>query len=149
MRRPLEILLVEDNEGDVDMTERAISDGACACHLSVANNGSEAMDFLLKRGDFASAPTPQINMPRMDGKKFLEVVKQESQLKVIPVIMLTSSTSPKDIRECYERQASCYVVKPFDGMEFMHEVRQIVSFWSKCSFHIPNDFEAPLRREEQ
>jgi CheY-like chemotaxis protein len=132
----LEILLVEDNEGDIEMTERAIRDGEPACHLSVVNNGLEAMDFLLKRGDFASQPTPRLilldlNMPKMDGKRFLEVVKKEPQVKVIPVIMLTSSQSPVDIRECYERHASCYVVKPFDCKEFMHAVRQIVNFWSK------------------
>jgi two-component system, chemotaxis family, response regulator Rcp1 len=138
MQSSLEILLVEDNEGDVEMTERALRDGEPACRLSVVNNGLEALDFLLKRGGFASAFTPQLilldlNMPRMDGKKFLEAIKEDSQLKTIPVVMLTSSQSPKDIRDCYERHANCYVVKPFEGKEFISAVRQIVTFWSRLS----------------
>jgi CheY-like chemotaxis protein len=139
MQTSLEILLVEDNEGDVEMTERALRDGETACRLSVVNNGLEALDFLLKRAGFASVRTPQLilldlNMPRMDGKKFLEVMKEDSQLKTIPVVMLTSSESPKDIRDCYERRANCYVVKPFEGKEFISAVRQIVSFWSRAQF---------------
>jgi CheY-like chemotaxis protein len=69
-------------------------------------------------------------MPRMDGKKFLRTMKEDDRLKGIPVVMLTSSQSPADIRECYELHASCYVIKPFDAREFMSAVRQIVSFWS-------------------
>ncbi len=135
MKTPLEILLVEDNEGDVEMTERAFRDKKPACNISVANDGIEALDFLFKRGKFPDAPAPQLilldlNMPRMDGKKFLEVVKEDIKLKSIPVIMLTSSQSPTDIRECYERHANYYVVKPFDGKEFADAVRQVVSFWS-------------------
>jgi len=134
MNTALEVLLVEDNEGDVEMTQRAFRDGKPACHLSVANDGVEAMDFLLKQGNFAGAPTPQLilldlNMPRMDAKEFLEAVKRDIQLKTIPIVMLTSSQPPKDIRESYERPASCYVVKPFDGKEFGDTVRQVVNFW--------------------
>ena len=106
MQTPLEILLVEDNEGDIEMTRRVFRDGMPACNVSVANDGAEALDFLFKRGGFAGTPTPQLilldlNMPRMDGKRFLEMVKEEAGLKTIPVIMLTSSQSAKDIRECY------------------------------------------------
>jgi two-component system, chemotaxis family, response regulator Rcp1 len=135
MQTPLEVLLVEDNEGDIEMTQRAFRDGTPPCNISVANDGAEAMDFLRKRGKFSGAPTPRIilidlNMPRMDGKQFLKTVKEDRELKGIPVVMLTSSQSPADIRECYELQASCYVVKPFDAKEFMSAVRQIISFWS-------------------
>jgi chemotaxis family two-component system response regulator Rcp1 len=136
MRKSLEILLVEDNEGDVEMTRRAVADMKPKCAVSVANDGMEALDFLRKRGRFADAPTPHlilldVNMPRMDGKKFLEIVKDDPGLRAIPVIMLTSSQSPNDIRECYERQASCYVVKPFDGLEFAEAVRQVAGFWGR------------------
>jgi two-component system, chemotaxis family, response regulator Rcp1 len=135
MQRILEILLVEDNEGDVEMTQRALRDNP-SCRLSVANNGMEALDFLHKRGEFSDAPLPNIilldlNMPRMDGKQFLETVKGEASLKTIPVIMLTSSQSPNDIRDCYERHASCYIVKPFDGKKYFEAVRQVVSFWGE------------------
>ena len=134
MQMPLEMLLVEDNEGDVEMTIRALRDQKPACNISVVNNGAEALDFLGKRGTYADAPSPRIilldlNMPRMDGKKFLEVVKEDPKSKAIPVVMLTSSNSPTDIRDCYERHASYYVVKPFDGMEFSDVVRQVVRFW--------------------
>ena len=135
MHTELEILLVEDNEGDVEMTKLAFRDNAPACRISVANNGIDALDFLHKREKFADAPTPQLilldlNMPKMDGKRFLEVVKTEAELKAIPVIMLTSSRSPSDIRACYERHASCYIVKPFDVDQFTDTVRQVVVFWS-------------------
>lgn len=135
MQKPLEILLVEDNEGDVEMTQRTFRDDKSACRISVANDGMEALDFLNKRGKFTDAPVAHLilldlNMPRMDGKKFLEAVKEDIKLKAIPVIMLTSSQSPNDIRDCYERHASCYVVKPFDGKEFADAVRQVVRFWS-------------------
>jgi len=135
MNNVLEILLVEDNEGDIEMTQRAFQDGKSACNISVVNDGMEALDFLNKRGDYANAPSPQLifldlNMPRMDGKQFLDAIKSEAQWKPIPVIMFTSSESPKDIRECYERHASCYVVKPFDGKEFIDAVRRVVDVWN-------------------
>ncbi len=135
MQTTIEILLVEDNEGDVELTKIAFRERTTACHISVANDGLEALDFLHRRKHFSDAPVPQLilldlNMPRMDGKRFLEVVKMEAKLKAIPVIMLTSSKDPSDIRECYERHASCYIVKPFDEKEFADTVRQVVDFWS-------------------
>ncbi len=136
MSAALDILLVEDNEGDIEMTERVLQNDQNACSVSVAHDGLEALDFLRKKGDFINASTPHLilldlNMPRMDGKKFLETVKQDPQLMAIPVIMLTSSQSPTDIRECYERHASCYIVKPFDLQEFAETLHQVVRFWSK------------------
>jgi two-component system, chemotaxis family, response regulator Rcp1 len=134
MPTSLDLLLVEDNEGDVELTKRALRDITPACTLGVANDGLEAMDFLMKRGRFPDAADPDfilldLNMPKMDGKRFLELVKEDTKLKAIPVIMFTSSQSPVDIRDCYERHASCYVVKPFDGKEFTNTVRQVVNFW--------------------
>ena len=134
--RPLELLLVEDNEGDVEMTQRALREHKPTCNISVANDGIEALDFLYKRGNFTGVPTPQLifldlNMPRMDGKQFLENMKADPQLVAIPVLMLTSSQSPTDIRECYERHASCYIVKPFDSKQFAETLRLAVRFWSE------------------
>lgn len=134
MSGPVRILLVEDNEGDVEMTQRALRDGKPECDLAVANDGIAALEYLAKSAAPAEGGMPRLilldlNMPRMDGKRFLESVKADPHLKAIPVVMLTSSESPADIRACYERQASCYVVKPFDGREFANAVRQIVTFW--------------------
>jgi two-component system, chemotaxis family, response regulator Rcp1 len=134
MQTSIEILLVEDNEGDVEMTQRAFRDREGACNISVADNGRVAIDFLHKKENFAGAPTPHLilldlNMPCLDGKGFLETIKQESQFKAIPVVVLTSSQSPADIRDCYERHASVYVVKPFDAIEYMDIVRKIICFW--------------------
>jgi CheY-like chemotaxis protein len=146
MPEMLQVLLVEDNEGDVEMTERAVRNLDPAWALSVAHNGEEALDFLMKRGCFAGVPTPEIilldiNMPRMDGKRFLEAMKAEPGLRFIPVIMLTSSQSPKDVRDCYERYANCYVVKPFDGKEFITKVREVLGYWSRTS-QLPCDSPA-------
>ncbi|ESQ79130.1 response regulator [Asticcacaulis sp. YBE204] len=132
----LEILLVEDNEGDVEMTRRALKRAEPPCRVSVANNGQQALEFLKKEGRFEDVPTPQlilldINMPRMDGKMFLSHVKALPDFKAIPVVMFTSSESPADIRECYERFASAYVVKPFDGQKYAEAVRQVVRFWGE------------------
>ena len=143
MTKPLRVLLVEDNDGDVEMTERAFRDDEPACAISVANNGVEALQFLLKQGNFSEAPTPNLilldlNMPRMDGKTFLDCVKSDPKLKAIPVVMFTSSQSENDIRDCYERYASCYVVKPFDGKVFVETVQQVVRFWSDLG-RLPED----------
>lgn len=131
---PFEILLVEDNEGDVEMTRRALRTAEPACHLSVAGNGEQALEFLRLEGGQDSASRPglillDINMPRMDGKSFLSAIKADDGLRAIPVVMFTSSESPKDVQDCYERQASAYVVKPFEGPRYADTVREVVRFW--------------------
>ena len=135
MQKSLQILLIEDNENDVEVVERALENSTARCQLSVVHNGVEALNYLCKRGNFKNAAEPQlilsdINMPGMDGKKLLEAVKADPQLKLIPIVMLTSSRAPQDIKECYERHASCYVVKPFDCREYMGAIRQIATFWT-------------------
>ncbi len=132
MYTDLEILLVEDNEGDVEMTRRALRTAKPQCRLTVANNGDQAIKLLQ---DVSVQPPHlillDINMPRMDGKAFLSVIKQDDAFRTIPVVMFTSSESPADIRECYERHASCYVVKPFDGVQYANTVREVVHFWGE------------------
>ena len=135
MNPALNILLVEDNEGDVELVERAVQRGGEPYRLSVAHNGFEALDFLHQRERFADAVRPDfifldINMPGMDGKTFLENLKQDGALCTIPTIMLTSSSAPRDILDCCARHASCYVVKPVDPYAFMDLVRKVVAFWS-------------------
>lgn len=134
MLASMDILLVEDNEGDVEMTRRALRKATPPCRMAVANNGQQALEYLNKQGSFANAVTPHlilldINMPRMDGKQLLERVKHTVGLKAIPVVMFTSSESAADIRDCYERHASGYVVKPFDGRQYADALRQVISFW--------------------
>ncbi|ESQ76252.1 response regulator [Asticcacaulis sp. AC402] len=138
MRSQLDILLVEDNEGDVEMTRRALTTAVPPVRMTVANNGNQALECLHKEGAFEGARTPDlilldINMPRMDGKQFLNVVKESSEFKSIPVVMFTSSESPTDIRECFERHANGYVVKPFDGAQYANTLRQVVTFWGSTS----------------
>ncbi|WP_313436359.1 response regulator [Novosphingobium sp.] len=141
MTKPFNILLVEDNEGDVEMTLRALKKAEQPCALTVANDGIHALDILRPDPGNASPP-PQlilldINMPRMDGKELLVAVKSDPRLRHIPVVMFTSSESPTDIRECYERHASCYVVKPFKGGEYAQALHDVVNFWSTTS-RLPN-----------
>lgn len=134
----LEVLLIEDNEGDVEMTRRALRTSTPPCRVSVAANGQQALEFLNRQGRFEEAVRPNlilldINMPRMDGKVFLTQVKAEAEFRTIPVVMFTSSESHADINDCYERQASCYVVKPFDGGRYAETVREVVRFWGEVA----------------
>lgn len=138
MSRPLEILLVEDNEGDVEITLNALSDWSPECNVTVANDGLEALAILRneKCGNHASPPQIillDLNMPRMGGLEFLKEIKADAKLRCIPVIILTSSQSHTDIHEGYQGHASCYVVKPFDGRAFTSAVQEIVRFWGKLS----------------
>lgn len=129
----MNILLVEDNEGDILVTQRAFRDKSS--NLAIAHDGVEALAYLSKQGVFADAFNPDLilldlNMPRMDGKIFLETVKQDDRFKHIPVVVLTSSNAPADIRECYQRYASCYILKPFDAPKYMETLKQVETFWT-------------------
>ena len=131
----MNVLLVEDNEGDIELTERAFERGNLTATLSVTHNGAEAIEYLSRQGRFSDAVKPDLilldlNMPRMGGHQFLEIVKQDEKLKSIPVIVLTSSSAPKDIRGCYERHANCYILKPFDPLKFMDMIKQVEDFWA-------------------
>ena len=134
MTQPLEILLVEDNEGDVEMVQAALEDQLPPCSISVVKDGRDAMNYLFNHGDFQNATTPQLilldlNMSGMDGKILLKIIKQDERVSTIPVVVLTSSRAPSDIREAYARHANCYVVKPFDSKDFKSAIRQVVDFW--------------------
>ena len=129
------ILLVEDNEGDVMMTQTALEDWRVDCRLAIAHNGVGALEYLHRQGQFADAARPDlilldINMPGMDGKECLKRFKQNEELRLIPVVMLTSSRAPSDILDCYRHQVSSYVVKPFGARAYVDAVRQVVTFWS-------------------
>jgi two-component system, chemotaxis family, response regulator Rcp1 len=132
--RPFEILIVEDNEADVEMVRRSLREEIPVCNLTVARDGAEALDCLFKRGGFSRAARPHLilldlNMPGMNGKEVLKVIKADENLKAIPVAILTSSNAPADIKESYAHHANCYVVKRFDGSEFRGVIKEIVNFW--------------------
>jgi CheY-like chemotaxis protein len=132
--RPIEILLVEDNPSDVCLTEEALLEGKVLNNLSVAEDGVEAIKFLLKEEQYSSAPTPDLilldlNLPRMDGREVLSEIKKRPELRTIPIVVLTTSQAEEDILRMYNLQASCYVTKPIDLDQFVTVVKSIEDFW--------------------
>jgi CheY-like chemotaxis protein len=132
--RPIDILLVEDNPGDVRLTIEALRDSKVRNQLHVATDGVEAMAFLRREGQHANAPRPglvllDLNLPRMDGRQVLAEMKADVRLKTIPVVVLTTSRAEEDVLRSYELQANCYISKPVDLDQFMTVVRSIEDFW--------------------
>lgn len=132
--RPIEILLVEDNPGDVRLTEEALKDTKVRNRLHVVNSGADAMAFLHHEGSFAMAPRPDLilldlNMPGMDGREVLKEVKTDLGLRRIPIVIITSSQAEEDILRAYDLQASCYVTKPVDLDQFIKVVKSVENFW--------------------
>ena len=130
---PIEILLVEDNPGDVRLTREALREGRIANRLSVAGDGDEAMELLRTRLERHVALPALIlldlNLPRRDGRSVLAEIKSDPVLRVIPVVILTSSAAERDILDSYDRQANAYVTKPVDIDEFLGAVRAFENFW--------------------
>jgi two-component system response regulator len=132
--RAIEILLVEDNPGDVELTREALEDAKVANRLNVVDDGAEAVDFLFRRGKFSEAPRPDIilldlNLPKKDGRQVLSEVKTDADLAQIPVVVLTTSQAEEDILRAYQLHANCYITKPVDFNQFMHIVATIEEFW--------------------
>jgi two-component system, chemotaxis family, response regulator Rcp1 len=132
--RPMEILLVEDNPGDVRLTREALRECGVQNHLSVASDGVEALAFLRRQGTFRAAARPDVilldlNLPRMDGREVLMEIKQDPALMSIPVVVLSSSQAEEDIAGAYRLHANCYVTKPMDLDHFVSVVRSIENFW--------------------
>ncbi len=132
--RPVEILLVEDNPGDVRLTREALAEGKVRNNLYVAPDGVEALRFLRREEEHAEAVRPDLilldlNLPKMDGREVLEVIKADPDLRHIPVVVLTSSQAEQDIVRAYDLHANCYVTKPVDLDQFIHVVRSIEDFW--------------------
>ena len=131
---PIEILLVEDSPGDVRLTEEAMIDSRVKNKLNVVMDGEEAMRYLKREGEYSEANTPDLilldlNLPRKDGREVLKEIKQDPELKRIPVVILTTSRSEQDILKTYESHANCYISKPVDLEEFLRVVRSINDFW--------------------
>lgn len=132
--RPVEILLVEDNPGDIRLTVEAFKEGKIRNHLSVVRDGVDALDFLRQQGPFADAPRPDLilldlNLPRKNGRDVLAEISEEEDLKRIPVVVLTTSNAEKDILGTRDLNASCYINKPLDFTQFVTVVKIIEDFW--------------------
>lgn len=128
------ILLVEDNEGDILLTLEAFEESKFKTKVSVARNGQEALDFLYKRGEFIDAKRPDlilldINIPIFNGLEVLKIIKLDENLMKIPVIMLTTSSSQKDIEKAYSNYCNSYIKKPLEMGEFINVVLKIEEFW--------------------
>ena len=131
---PVEILLVEDNPGDVRLTKEALKEGKVYNNLHWAKDGVEALEFLKREGKHAKAPRPDIilldlNLPKKDGREVLAVIKKDGELKHIPVVVLTTSKADEDVLRSYELHANCYVTKPVDLEKFIQVVQSIDRFW--------------------
>lgn len=132
--KSVQILLVEDNEGDILLIEEAFDEAKLANSISVVKNGEKAIQFLNKEEPFSSAVTPDliildVNLPRKNGHEVLQFIKSSGALKHIPVIMLTTSSSDKDISLSYENHANCYITKPVEVDDFLRAVTSIEDFW--------------------
>ena len=132
--RPIEILLVEDNPGDVRLTIEALKEGKVSNHLSVARDGVEAIAFLRREGPYTQASRPDLilldlNLPKKDGREVLAEIKEDSSLRRIPVVVLTTSKAEEDILRTYDLHANCYITKPVDLEQFISVVRSIDDFW--------------------
>ena len=132
--RPIEILLVEDNPGDVRLTVEAFKEAKVRNHISSVGDGEEALLFLRRQGKYTEVPRPDVilldlNLPKKDGREVLSEVKEDPKLKQIPVVILTTSQAEQDILKSYSLHANCYITKPLNVDEFTSVVKQIEQFW--------------------
>jgi two-component system response regulator len=133
---PLEVLVVDDDAGDVLMIEEALAANEIISKLHVVSDGIQALEFLRREGPHGEAPRPQLilldlNMPRMDGREVLAAVKGDSELRSIPVVVLTTSAADEDVLRSYELRANAFVTKPVDLDQFTEIVQQIESFYGQ------------------
>jgi CheY-like chemotaxis protein len=132
--KQIEILLVEDNEGDVGLVEEVFQEAKIMNNLHVADDGEEAMLFLHKKGQFSGVPCPDIilldlNLPKKDGREVLKEIKEDDNLKRIPVVVLTTSKAEEDILKSYDLHANSYITKPVDFDQFIKVIKSIENFW--------------------
>ena len=132
--KQIEILLVEDNEGDIGLVEEVFQEAKIMNNLNIAEDGEEAMLFLHKKGKFSNVPSPDIilldlNLPGKDGREVLKEIKEDNELKRIPVVILTTSKAEEDILKSYNLHANSYITKPVDFDQFIRVIKSIENFW--------------------
>jgi two-component system, chemotaxis family, response regulator Rcp1 len=132
--QPINVLLVEDSPGDIRLTQEALKDAKMHIHLDVTRDGQEAMAFLMREGEYANAARPDLilldlNLPKKDGREVLKEIKEDPTLKIIPVVILTTSASEADILRSYSLHANCYITKPVSLDGFLTVVKSIDNFW--------------------
>lgn len=132
--KPAQVLLVEDNEDDVELTLAALEDSRVKMDIHVVDDGVKALSFLRNQGEFADKPRPDLvlldlNLPVMDGREVLKAIREEPELTGIPIVVLTTSQSEADIMGMYQLHANCYISKPVDFQQFTEVIRQIEGFW--------------------
>ncbi len=134
LKRKLEILVVDDNPADIRLTQEVFRDLQGSVHLHVAHDGENALEFLHRKHPFEQVPRPDLilldlNMPRKDGREVLMDIKKDSDLRSIPVVVLTTSGAEKDVTESYGLHANCYITKPMNLPQFIKVVESIQNFW--------------------
>jgi chemotaxis family two-component system response regulator Rcp1 len=132
--KPIHILLVEDNPGDIRLTIEVLKEGRINNELTIVTDGEQAIQFLRKEGEYAQAPTPDIilldlNLPKKDGREVLAEIKTDEALLRIPVIVLTTSDAEKDVLNMYAHHANCYITKPVDFNQFIKVIKTFEDFW--------------------
>jgi len=132
--QPFDILLVEDEPADANLVRSALKENKVLCNLHHVLDGVEALEFLRRKGQFSAAPPPDLilldlNMPRMNGREFLAVVKADDEFKTIPVVVLTTSDVERDVVASYKLGAAGYITKPVDMDQFVDAIRQLDSYW--------------------
>ena len=136
--KPANILLVEDNEGDIILTLEAFEESKVKTEINVVKNGQQALDYVFQKGEYSDAQRPDlilldINIPIFNGHEVLKTIKEDNNLKKIPVVMLTTSSNPNDVDKAYENHANSYVKKPLDMDDFLKAILQIEEFWLQLS----------------
>ena len=132
--KAIEILLVEDNPGDIRLTKEAFKEGKVRNNLNIVEDGEEAMAFLRQEGEYSDAPRPDLilldlNLPKKDGREVLLDIKNDQKLRTIPVVILTTSKAEEDILKTYNLHANCYINKPVDFDQFINVIKTIEVFW--------------------
>jgi chemotaxis family two-component system response regulator Rcp1 len=132
--KPVEVLLVEDNPGDIRLIKEAFKEGGFSSHLNITRDGEQALAFLRRQGAYSKSPRPafiilDLNLPRKDGREVLAEIKKDDGLRQIPVVILSTSTNIEDITRAYDLHANCYVPKPLDVESLIRLGRSLEDFW--------------------